>query len=221
MLKFKESFDNLDVAITDLSNAIQKDVSPVFEKIYEVMNKLKKQPKIKTHVLWVSPRFPHDHPRAGEATYFVDKIAIALSLALINENADNFSAKLHTCRADSKNSKNKKGAYEEWKRKIDEVNAGKAILSLRMWSGSPYNSKHDGSQPVEIAQFNKDSGIGVQKLEFTEGCICSFCSIDGRETKIVNVAINDGLSWSSFKAWFRKADLSKPIAIIQLTKFRY
>src|ERR1035437_2600842 len=99
MLKFKESFDNLDVAITDLSNAIQKDVSPVFEKIYEVMNKLKKQPKIKTHVLWVSPRFPHDHPRAGEATYFVDKIAIALSLALRNESTDNFSPKLHTCRA--------------------------------------------------------------------------------------------------------------------------
>jgi hypothetical protein len=187
-----------------------------------------KEAKIKTHVLWISPKFPHDHPRKGEPTYFVERIQLALNL-LVQMPGDlliDLEPKLHTCRADSKNSKKKKGAYEEWKRKIDEVNRGEAILSVRMWSGSAYNRLHDGSKPVEIAQFDKDSGCGVQKLEFYEDkdeipsikypIINNFS-----EPKIEDIAENDGLSLHDFKAWFRKADLSKPVAIIQFTKFRY
>lgn len=190
----------------------------------ESFKEVRKATKIKTHVLWISPRFPHDHPRNGEPTYFVDKIAIALSLALIDESSESFSAKLHTCRADSKNSKKKKGAYEEWKRKIDEVNRGEAILSVRMWSGSAYNRLHDGSHPVEIAQFDKDSGIEVQELKFLNSNISDavvMSSIENPHIKSEMLSKNDGLSLPDFKAWFRKADLSKPIAIIQFTKFRY
>ena len=39
------------------------------------------------------------------------------------------------------------------------MNAGEAILSVRYWSGKPYNSKQ-----LRIVEFDKDSGVGVQKL---------------------------------------------------------
>jgi len=196
--------------------------------------------KIKTHVLWVSPRFPHDHPRKGQRTDFPCKIlnAINFSGAFMELYARCLTSckrpcyrrmidpKLHTCRADSKNSKNKKGTYEEWKRKIDEVNRGEAILSLRMWSGSPYNKLHDDSHPVEIAYFDENSGIEVQKLELSASGLIGMLKIDdgfpeNGTYQISEIAKNDGLSFPDFKAWFRKADLSKPIAIIHFTKFRY
>lgn len=185
-----------------------------------------KTAKIKTHVLWISPKFPHDHPRKGEPTYFVERIQLALNL-LVQMPGDlliDLDPKLHTCRADSKNSKKKKGAYEEWKRKIDEVNRGEAILSVRMWSGSAYNRLHDGRHPIEIAHFDKDSGIEVQKVEFIKGNIDNPEIFDGKDAIsafIDEIASNDGLSLTDFKSWFNKADLSKPVAIIQFTKFRY
>jgi hypothetical protein len=181
--------------------------------------------KIKTHVLWVSPRFPHDHPRKGEPTYFVEKILIGLhgEVKFKHQHDSKFiglDPKLHTCREN----------YEGWKRKIDEVNRGEAILSLRMWSESPYNRLHDGSHPVEIARFDKDSGIGVQKLNLSDIMIhgalknndVALTDSNGNGgLSLSTIAHNDGLSLPDFKAWFRKADLSKPIAIIHFTKFRY
>lgn len=38
--------------------------------------------------------------------------------------------KLHTCRAN----------YSLWKKRIDEVNEGKAILVIYEWTDKPYNS---------------------------------------------------------------------------------
>jgi hypothetical protein len=35
------------------------------------------------------------------------------------------------------------------------------------------------------------------------------------------LAKNDGLSLKNFKEWFKKYDISEPMAIIHFTKFRY
>ncbi len=177
-----------------------------------------KQPKIKTHILWVSPRFPFDHSRKGEPTYFKEKILSAITIGA-NNYSSNFTGKLHTCRGNAINSKSKIGVYESWKRKIDEVNRGEAILSLRMWSASPYNQLHDGSKPIEIAQFNKYSVIGVQKLEFRDYLYGIY--VDDKFVECDTLSKNDGLSHADFEAWFIKTDLSKPMAIIHFTKFRY
>ena len=161
---------------------------------------------MKTYVLTVSRVFPKTHARSGEPTYFREKI-------LIGE-------KLHTIRAN----------YHLWKKRIDEVNAGEAILSVRYWSGKPYNSKQ-----LRIVEFDKDSGVGVQKLigmdlQYGMGFVLhneykdEKSEIEFSITHNIQVhalATNDGLSLEDFREWFRKYDLSKPMAIIQFTKFRY
>lgn len=118
--------------------------------------------KIKTYVLTVSRNFPATHPRKGEKTEFVLKIQNGLGITCKNcREVSRFDGdccgylpgqkgeKLHTIRAN----------YDFWKKRIDEVNEGKAILSLRYWTGKPYCSKQE-----EFARLDKDSGIGVQEL---------------------------------------------------------
>lgn len=149
--------------------------------------------KLKTHVLMVSRVFPTYHKRKGEETLFPIKI--------IDKE------KIHTCRSN----------YDLWKKRIDEVNAGEAILSVRIWSGKPYCSKQ-----VEIKQYDKYSGIGIQQLleidkdifyvRFMERGL----HIQGLET----LATNDGLSLEDFKEWFKKP-ITEPMAIIHFTDFRY
>ena len=119
--------------------------------------------------------------------------------------------KLHTIR----------GNYERWHRIIDEVNRGEAELSVREWSGIPYRSPQE-----EIEILTKDEGLGVQKLEWQE-----MYPFDGKHYIMVIdgkffddyawLANNDGLAFEDWRAWFKDADLSEPMAIIQFTDFRY
>ena len=163
--------------------------------------------KIKTYVLTVSKTFPAKHKRVGEETFFVEKI-------LSGE-------KIHTIRAN----------YPLWKNRIDEIQKGNAILSLRYWSDKPYNSKQ-----VEFMQLDKDSGIGVQKIiikdwfrelyysfqiddRFFPGKGLAYTS--WREFYAKLIAKKDGLTFDQFKDWFKNYDLSKPMAIIHFTNFRY
>jgi len=103
-----------------------------------------------------------------------------------------------------------------------KIQAGKAVLSVRYWSGSPYNFKNDNSKQVEFLRLDKDSGIGIQELEFLNEDIASpmvdelynFISVD-------DLAKNDGLSFDDFESWFQKYDLSEPMGIIHFTDFRY
>ena len=46
-------------------------------------------------------------------------------------------------------------------------------------------------------------------------------SIDGHFSNEEFLANNDGLTLRDWCAWFKDYDLSKPLAIIQFTKFRY
>jgi len=179
---------------------------------------------MKTYVLTVSRYFPKTHKRAEDPTYFVEKIlSEQISCGLISRSEvkkhEPFSVlifntdepKIHTCRAN----------YDLWKKRIDNVSIGEAILSVRYWSGKPYNSKQ-----VEICQLNKDSGVGVQRLTFQH----DRDGIYGLKYPIISrthfgdikiLAANDGLSLEDFKEWFKGYDLTKPMAIIHFTKFRY
>lgn len=175
---------------------------------------------MKTYVLTVSRVFPTTHKRRGEKTHFPDGILNVLSSTnpewrkYINEQYLS-ARKLHTIRS------NKTGtAYNRWSKKIKEIQEGKAILSIRYWSGKPYNSKQ-----VEICQLDKDSGIGVQKIWFYQSLL-RFPRIQTESDSVLAVkpsflANNDGLTIEDFESWFKGYDLSKEMAIIHFTSFRY
>lgn len=161
--------------------------------------------KTKTFVLTVSRSFPQTHKRKGEETLFVDKIQGNVRL-----NGEIWQ-KIHTIRSN----------YDLWLKRIKQVQEGKAILSIRYWNGKPYNSKQ-----AEICQLDKDSGIGVQKLEFMKGALNAIPIInewygDVEDYSFEILSKNDGLSLEDFKEWFKGYDLSEPMAIIHFTKFRY
>lgn len=141
---------------------------------------------MKTYVLTVSQYFPATHPRKGETTGFIDKILDGIKIHTIREN------------------------FQLWKRRAEEINAGRAVLSVRVWSGKPYRSSQ-----VEVVEF---SSIGIQCLERTE--LGWF--IDGYDSDItvITLAKNDGLNIHDFKDWFKgKWETTK--AIIHFTDFRY
>jgi len=162
---------------------------------------------MKTYYLTLSQVFPSTHPRAGKPTFFRDKLHAALT-----DNADYWN-KLHTIRAN----------YEFWAKRFEKIEAGEAELSIREWVGKPYGK---GSTQMEIVRLTKEDGIGLQKLEF-ELADKSFGKYhplidDGKGvSSIEELAANDGLSLEDWKAWFCDYDLSKPMAIIHFTKFRY
>lgn len=147
--------------------------------------------KKKTFVLTVSKNFPKTHIRAGQDTGFVYNIQ-----RLFTDKCQ----KIHTIRAN----------YDLWEKRSKEINEGKAILSIRYWSGKPYNSKQ-----VEICRLEK---IGLEKLEDPTNFV--FAPIDGSKVDWQLVAKNDGLSFEDFCEWF-KVRSDKPMAIIHFTNFRY
>jgi hypothetical protein len=155
---------------------------------------------LKTYVLSVSINFPKTHKQAGKNTFFREKINEAL--IPISETPI-LGSKIHTLR----------GNYELWKKRIDEVNERKAVLSLRFWSGKPYNSKQ-----VEFLQLDSSSGIGIQKLEDPTNFV--FAPIDGKQINWEEIAKNDGLSFEDFCEWFKVRNNS-PMAVIHFTGFRY
>ncbi|MGB8704519.1 MAG: hypothetical protein WCD31_05790, partial [Gillisia sp.] len=142
----------------------------------------------KCYVLIISEFFPKSHPRAGEDTWFYEKI--------INET------KIHTIRKN----------FPLWEKRVKEINAGKAYLSVRAWSGKPYRSKQ-----VELIDITE---VGIERLNYYAKPD-HFC-IDGFETDLSfeTLAKNDGLSLADFKAWFNPFP-SGSMAVIHFTDFRY
>ena len=163
---------------------------------------------MKTYVLTVSLAFPKTHKKAGEQTFFKEKLINGLA------QLQGEGCKIHTIRSN----------YDLWSKRIAEIQSGKAILSIRYWSGKPYNSKQ-----VEIYQLDENSGIGVQPLIFIDSCIKlpTICGEDFPEPtwykgiQLSDISQNDGLSIQDFKEWFKGYDLSQTMAIIHFTKFRY
>ena len=162
--------------------------------------------------LVLSRTFPQWHPRAGRKTFFKSKLenAHVVPYDPMGENIPDGqpSMKLHTIR----------GNYERWARIFEEINKGAACIELRQWSGVPYRSKQE-----TIAVLTKEDGIGLQKLEFEHALDIYWCNAVIRNTIVEKwgLALNDGLSYDDWRAWFENADLSEPMAIIHFTKFRY
>jgi len=177
---------------------------------------------MKTYVLTVSRVFPCTHKRKGEETRFGQKLQNGILKQSLIGNCNVIpiipipedSFKIHTIRA------NKKGtAFENWSKKVKQIQEGEAILSIRYWSGKPYNSKQ-----VEICQLDNDSGIGVQQIWFSNSVDFPRVRCENKSILALmpnNLAKNDGLSFEDFKEWFKDYDLSKPMAIIHFTSFRY
>lgn len=155
---------------------------------------------MKIYVITVSEKFPKTHKRAGEQTNFVEKIdSINCDLPF-----PPFDPKIHTIRAN----------YELWKKRFEQIENGKALLSVRVWEGKPYNSKQR-----EVFKFDKTNGIGIQKLELDDYLYS--CLIDGKRNSFNDIPKNDGLSHDDFENWFVGYDFTKPMAIIHFTDFRY
>lgn len=146
---------------------------------------------MKTYVLTVSKTFPINHIRKGEPTNFHTFLT--------------YGTKKHTIR----------GNYAFWKKRVDEVNAGIAILSVREWSGKPYCSKQ-----IEIREYSK---LGIQECDVAVNEKTQHIAIiiNGKEKIFVKNAIitNDGLSWEDFRAWFKKPIVNG--CIIHFTDLRY
>lgn len=173
----------------------------------------------KTYVITLSRYFPVKHSKAGTPTGFKVKFSLGqgcpdcdklqdLSGVNISDCNGCISAcslpKLHTIRAN----------YPLWEKRIKEVQAGRAVLSIRQWTGKPYRSKQ-----VEIATLTAGSGVGIQLMELTNDF--AECIIGDHHHSYVTVAKNDGLRPADWIDWFSCYDLSKPMAVIHFTKFRY
>src|SRR4051812_31634861 len=87
--------------------------------------------QMKTFVLMVAKTFFVNHSKAGQLTMFKSSIL----------NGD----KIHTGRPN----------YARWARIAEMVNKREAMLSLRQWTGSPYNRKRDGSTQEEFLQLTR------------------------------------------------------------------
>lgn len=159
---------------------------------------------MKTYYLTLSHVFPSTHPRAGEYTFFRDKLHAA-----ITGNADYWN-KLHTIRAN----------YDFWAKRFEKIAAGEAVLSIREWAGKPYGK---GSSMRELALLTHEDGICIQQLRIaTDSDNRRYALIDGITLPSLRVlAHNDGLSLKDWESWFKGYDISKPMAIIHFTKFRY
>jgi len=147
---------------------------------------------MKTFVLTISTKFPQTHPCKGMQTWFFERISTG--------------QKIHTIRAN----------YELWEKRIAEINAGRAVLSVRAWQGKPYRSPQH-----ELFEY---TSVGIEKLRFYSNREFSPIIVDGEcftEVSTFKLAENDGLSKEDFVNWFKGYDLSKPMAIIHFTNFRY
>ena len=159
---------------------------------------------MKTYVLTLSQMFPVTHTRAGKPTYFKEKLEVAI------EQRRGVWPKLHTIRAN----------YDLWKKRFEKIESGEACLSIRQWVGKPYSK---GSTQRELFRLTQEDGIGIQKLRIYEHEPLPFVYADRYTTPVdwQELAKNDGLSLYDWREWFKGYDLSKPMAIIHFTKFRY
>lgn len=143
---------------------------------------------MKTYVLTLSKVFLKGHPKEGQPTNFKERY-------LAGE-------KIHTIRA---------GEY--WRKVVEEVNAGIALLSVREWSGKPYASKQ--------TEIGTHYHLGWQDFEVDHK---ARLLIDGKRITgaytMEDIAKNDGLARIDFANWFSYPNDFKG-GIIHFTDFRY
>jgi hypothetical protein len=103
---------------------------------------------MKTYPITLAKKFQRPHPQTGEPTNFKERILNGFNHEYKNDRGLIYPAKIHTGREN----------YALWEHRCKEVNAGRAVLSLRQWSDKPYRSKQT-SMGLELTQ------VTCQKLE--------------------------------------------------------
>jgi hypothetical protein len=138
-------------------------------------------------VITFSRFFPKYHPKAGQPTYFVEKLLSSINYKYYDEDrqfnprlsVDGFEPKHHTIRKGNR-----------WK--VGDK------FSPRVWSGKPYNSKQIIICPdIEIKQV----------FNFTKDLISDKWYVNGVEmssAERIDLAQNDGLLYKDLLDWFQK-----------------
>lgn len=118
---------------------------------------------MKTYVITLSQVFPTGHSQAGKPTNFKYEFLLGQQCSKCQPRDRNKNyiecdkcltrnqPKIHTIRAN----------YPLWLKRITEVQQGKAVLSIRQWTGKPYRSPQ-----VEVVKLTSEDGVGIQKLAF-------------------------------------------------------
>ena len=145
-------------------------------------------------ILTLCKIFPVTHSKAGKPTGFEDKLKK--------------KEKIHTIRY------NAKGV---WDGRHKDISSGKKYLSVREWTGRPYNS--------EQREFSRFEKIGLQHVTMTYNADDAYPQIwiDGKLIPIQDVAKNDGLTVNDFVEWFfgnSKENVFEGV-VIHFTDFRY
>lgn len=168
---------------------------------------------MKIHVIMLSKNFLAKHPKKGLPTHFKTKFMNAQNGAVSKPSYDGdlnleHAFKRHTMREN----------LPYWKSIFEEIARGEACLSVREWSGRPRRSAS-----VEIKRLTASDGISLQELRFIPDRSGKgyYVTIDGTQVSANTIANNDGLSFADWSAWFKDVDKSKPLAVIQFTRFRY
>lgn len=154
---------------------------------------------MKKCIITLSKVFPVTHSRRGEYTLFKEKLCRG--------------KKIHSIR----------GNFPLWKKYEEKIKKGEFILSVREWSGKPYNSKQ-----VEIMEFSR---ISVQPIEIFYHADDKMITakIDGKELSYREcylIAKNDGFSstWDFIEWLFGKDPKEHKKfygCIIHFTSFKY
>ena len=171
----------------------------------------------------LSVAFPKTHIRAGQPTQFIEAFISGQGCSFCPNNAW-CDPKKESCVAPFKKLHTIRANYPLWKKRIEAVQRGEAVINIRVWQGKPYRSK-----TTLISTLTAKDGVGIQELTFLRNDLHSPASIDGRQyslfsdhfEKVTQLANNDGLCFVDWAEWFKGYDLSHPLAIIQFTKFRY
>lgn len=166
---------------------------------------------MKTYVITLSKTFPAWHPRKGQPTEFLEKFLNGQTKPIDWTGADP-SIKLHTIRAN----------FPLWLKRIQDVRNGKAVLSVRQWSGRPYASKQ-----VTVATLSTLNFVGIQQLNISEFygvdryTVWDMQGYNGYDVNPGVLAAHDGLSLDDWLSWFKDYKRGEPLAIIHFTIFRY
>ena len=147
-------------------------------------------------IITFSKAFPPGHSKVGQPTGFESKLKAG--------------TKIHTIRADAKG---------WWDKCAEAINSGRKYLSLREWTGRPYNSEQR-----KLGEVDK---IGLQTITMTYSSEDELPQawVDGKKVPVEQLAKNDGLAVEDFVEWFFSTPLYKSNTfegkIIHLTDFRY
>lgn len=171
---------------------------------------------MKTYVITLSQQFPAKHPRKGDPTKFKDNVCTAIFYCKgwdgTHPNQLPSALKYYTVR----------GNCELWEKRFAKIYRGEACLSVRIWTGKPYNSPQK-----EIARLTREDGIGLQKIRLVEGNLSGdgvemyFETEEGKRIDGRRLAARDGLTFSDWLPFFKGHNFMEPLAIIHFTPFRY